>query len=211
MKKLPRVAIINYGAGNIGSVQNMLKKIGAKSYLAETKDEILSADSLILPGVGSFDYGITKLRNSSLMPFIEQAVFEMKKPILGICLGMQLLTRGSEEGTLPGLGWIDAYAYKFKRRANLRVPHMGWNIANPTVMNTLTQGLSDNARFYFVHSYEVQCENTENILFKTSYGEPFCSGIFKDNIYGVQFHPEKSHRFGMKLFDNFKGLIHAAK
>ena len=211
MNNLPRVAIINYGAGNIGSVQNMLKKIGTKSYLAETKDEILSADLLILPGVGSFDYGITKLRASSLMPFIEQAVFELKTPILGICLGMQLLTKGSEEGALPGLGWIDAYAYKIKRSDSLRVPHMGWNIANPTVINKLTQGLSDNARFYFVHSYEVQCENSENILFNTSYGESFCSGIFKDNIYGVQFHPEKSHRFGMKLLDNFKRLIHAAK
>ncbi|WP_417446731.1 imidazole glycerol phosphate synthase subunit HisH [Kangiella sp.] len=209
MNSLCKVAIIDYGAGNIGSVQNMLKRVGAESRLAKSSSDILSANLLILPGVGSFDHGITKLRESKLLPYIEEAVFEKKVPILGICLGMQLLTKGSDEGSIPGLGWIDAHAYKIERDDSYRVPHMGWNIAKPIVDIELTKGLHDAARFYFVHSYEVHCNNAENILFETNYGNTFSSGIYKDNIFGVQFHPEKSHKFGMQLLENFLGYSHA--
>ncbi|PXF63037.1 imidazole glycerol phosphate synthase subunit HisH [Kangiella spongicola] len=209
MNNLCKVAIVDYGAGNIGSVQNMLKRVGAESCLAKSRSDILSANLLILPGVGSFDYGIMKLRESKLLPYIEEAVFQNKIPILGICLGMQLLTKGSDEGGLPGLGWIDAYAHKIERDDMFRVPHMGWNIAKPIVDIELTKGLHDSARFYFVHSYEVHCESADNILFKTNYGTEFSSGIYKDNIFGVQFHPEKSHKFGMQLLRNFIGYSNA--
>jgi len=166
------------------------------------------ANKIILPGVGSFDTGVLNLRNSGLGAVLNEEVMARKKPILGICLGMQLLTAGSEEGEFPGLGWIKAVSKKFKFSSkDLKIPHMGWNYVRPVNTKSLFKGLdTEKNRFYFVHSYYVECTNEENVLAKCSYGNDFACAIVKDNIYGVQFHPEKSHKFGMTLLKNFAEL-----
>ena len=196
------VCIIDYGIGNVGSIKNMIKKIGYESILSSDKEVIEKADSLILAGVGSFDYAIEKLKELNLFDLLDYEVRIKKKPILGICLGMQLMTNGSDEGKEKGFGWIDAYVHKFEIN-NLKVPHMGWNLIHIEKDNDFSHNLYDENRFYFVHSYHVQCKDKEDILFTTNYGVDFVSGFAKDNIYGVQFHPEKSHKFGKKLLENF--------
>jgi len=197
------IAIIDSGIGNVKSIYNMFKKIGIKSIITSDNKEIRNADKYVLPGVGSFDHGIKNLRKATFFEILEQEVLENKKPILGICLGMQLLTNFSEEGNENGLGWIDASTIKFDLEdKSLAIPHMGWNKVNP-INNKLIFQKSGNNRFYFVHSYHVICKNKENILATTNYGQEFICSINKDNIYGVQFHPEKSHKFGMQLFKNF--------
>lgn len=197
------IAILDYGVGNLKSIYNMFKKVGIESIITSDIEEIKKADKYLLPGVGSFDYGITSLKNAPFFETLEEEVLKNKKPILGICLGMQLLTNSSEEGKEKGLGWIDAETIKFDLEdKNLAVPHMGWNKTNPTNVNNLFKNLKDN-RFYFVHSYHVVCNDKENILATANYGKAFTCAIYKDNIYGVQFHPEKSHKFGMQLLKNF--------
>lgn len=199
------VVIIDYGMGNLGSVRNMLKKLGYKSIITSDKDEILNAQRIILPGVGSFDKAMNNLKELNLIEVLNKKVLEEKTPILGICLGMQLLTNGSEEGKEKGLGYIDAFAHKFNfetKDKELPIPHMGWNIT------TLNENKSFNTteeeyRFYFVHSFAVTCNNPDEILFETKYGYNFVSAFQKDNILGAQFHPEKSHKFGMQFFKNF--------
>ncbi len=193
--------------GNIASIQNMLKKIGAKSCITDKIEEIDQAAKIILPGVGAFDTAMTKIAEKGLKPVLEKKALEDKIPFLGICLGMQLLTKGSEEGKLPGLGWINAYTKKFSfENTELKIPHMGWNLVHKTKENQLTEGFTEEFRFYFVHSYNVQVEDQKNSILKTTHGLEFDSGINQGNIYGVQFHPEKSHKFGMKLFQNFVQL-----
>lgn len=197
------VCIIDYEVGNIGSIENMIKKVGYECVVSRDPNIIKKADKLLLPGVGSFDYAIKKLKEFNLVELLNDEVLVKKKPILGICLGMQLMTNGSDEGKEIGLGWIDSYTYKFNVSEKIKVPHMGWNISNIKKKNFLTENLYIENRFYFVHSYCIKCNNEEDILFTTNYGEEFVSGFSKENIFGLQFHPEKSHKFGKKIFENF--------
>lgn len=196
------IAIVDYGLGNLGSISNMVKKVGGKSLITSNLDEIKKAKKLILPGVGSFDNGMKQLRELGLIDILNKKVFEEKTPIMGICLGMQLMTKSSQEGNLSGLGWIDAQSKRFKSDS-LKVPHMGWNIVYQHKESKLFSQIDGEQRFYFVHSYFVDCKRDDDILTTTFYGHDFVSSFEKDNIVGVQFHPEKSHRFGMSLFKNF--------
>ena len=199
------VTIINYGMGNLGSIQNMLKRLGHKSVITDNPAQIAEAQKLILPGVGAFDAGVHNLKERGQWDILQQKVLEDKTPILGICLGMQLMTQQSEEGILKGLGWVDGETIKFKMedKVTYKIPHMGWTPVKALKEHPLL-GIEDKeARFYFVHSYYVKMNNeTENWL-ESTYCHPFTSGFAKDNIMGVQFHPEKSHKYGMQLLQNF--------
>lgn len=198
------VGIIDYGLGNLGSIQNMLKVIGEKSIITSCKEELDKCDRYILPGVGAFDAGVNKLNELGLATYIKWKVIEEEKPILGICLGMQLLGRKSEEGTLPGLGLIPFDNIRFRlEHTNLRVPHMGWDIVDFKKEIPLLKGLVGHQRYYFVHSYHAKCDSDENIMMTCDYGYEFAAAVVKDNIMGVQFHPEKSHDFGMALLKNY--------
>jgi len=198
------ISIINYDMGNIGSIANMLKKIGEAVNIAHTPEDILKAEKLILPGVGAFDRGMSNLAKTGFLEALHEKV-KAGTPILGVCLGMQLMSKRSEEGVLPGLGWIDAHTVKFNLADKLlKIPHMGWNevIAEAT-QHYLFQNLPERPRYYFVHSYHVQADTPDIIVAKTSYGIPFVSAFQKGPIMGVQFHPEKSHKFGMELYRRF--------
>ena len=199
------IVIVDYGMGNVGSILNMLRYLNLPGRISRQPQDIRTASHLIIAGVGAFDHGMSRLKELDLIPLLTEQVVEREVPTLGICLGMQLLSRSSEEGILPGLAWIGADTKKFAwtNQEQLRIPHMGWNVAKPTRVHPLFEGLEDEARFYFVHSYHVVCDNAADTLATTNYGLQFTSVIARKNIMGVQFHPEKSHRFGMKLFDNF--------
>ena len=199
------ITIVNYQMGNVGSIKNMLKKVGVESEISGDPEVLSKASKLILPGVGAFDTGMRHLQDSGLIGVLNELVLEKKVPVLGICLGMQLLTRKSEEGVLPGLGWIAADTVKF-RLDDLRVPHMGWNTLHPSSSAALFQGYSEEPRYYFVHSYHVVCDDPQDAAGTTQYGLPFTSAVQKGNVMGAQFHPEKSHKFGMQLFRNFVAL-----
>lgn len=204
------IVIVDYGMGNLGSVQNMFKKVGAVSKISSDLEEISQANKILLPGVGAFDIAMRKIADAGMLEVLNKKALEEKVPVMGICLGMQLLTNGSEEGQLPGLGWIPGYARHFKNRIeyHLRVPHMGWNTVRLRQRSAILDGFEqeEEPRFYFVHSYFVRVDDENNSLMRTSYGVEFDSAIIKDNIIGAQFHPEKSHKFGMKLFRNFAAL-----
>lgn len=200
------IAIIDLNLGNIGSIRNMIKKIGAESVAASTAGDIKEADKIVFPGIGTFDSGMTKLKELGLDGVLRRKVLEQGTPLLSICLGMQLLTKRSDEGKLVGLGWVNAETIRFSPTLDgkpLRIPHIGWNYVSQLKSSKLLEDLEECARFYFVHSYFVSCLNQEDVLTETYYGHPFTSSIEKDNILAVQFHPEKSHKFGMKLFRNF--------
>jgi glutamine amidotransferase len=199
------IAIIDYGMCNVGSIQNMLKKIGEKAVITDNAEVIDRADKLILPGVGAYDAGMSQLERLGLIGIIKKHAVDKKKPLLGICLGMQLLGRRSEEGIKEGLGLIpfDNIRFRFKENG-LKIPHMGWDYVEPAVMGEpLLEGLPQNQRYYFVHSYHAVCDSEENALLRCDYGYSFAAAVRKGNIYGVQFHPEKSHRYGMALLQNF--------
>ena len=202
------ITIVNYGLGNIGSMQNMLKHIGVLSKLESDPVEISKARKLILPGVGSFDAAMNEITSiPGLLNVLNHKAKVEKIPILGICLGMQLMTRSSEEGKKKGLGWINADTKRFRLDSKFKVPHMGWNNVEVNSSTELTDLNDDVQRFYFVHSYYVKVDHQVNSLFKTKYGlVEFDSGIVDQNIYGVQFHPEKSHKFGMNLFQRFANI-----
>ena len=202
------VTIVDYGMGNLGSIFNMFKKIGVQSKITSNKSEIEKAEKILLPGVGSFDAAMNKINELDFKELLNYKALEEKIPVLGICLGMQLLTNSSEEGVLPGLGWIPAETLKFKfeKEQNLKIPHMGWNLVEKNKDSKLTEDFIDEARFYFVHSYYVKCQNDSNSILKTTYGLTFDSAIQNENIYGAQFHPEKSHKFGMNLLKNFSKI-----
>lgn len=200
------IAIIDFGMGNHGSIMNMLRKVGAESVITSDPGAILSAEKLVLPGVGAFDVAMKNLHDLNLVEVLEKAVIDKGIPVLGICLGMQILTTSSQEGSLPGLGWIDAETKSFHEHlspSNLRIPHMGWNGVDVKLKRGIFQRMYDEPRYYFVHSYFVECSREENVLATTHYGMTFHSAIMRDNIVGTQFHPEKSHKFGLLIFKNF--------
>jgi imidazole glycerol-phosphate synthase subunit HisH len=198
------LTIIDYGTGNLNSVANMIRYVGGTCQITSEYNDIANAEKLILPGVGAFDQGIKALNERNITNALSTAVLGRGVPILGICLGMQLMTKHSEEGHLPGLGWLDAEVRKFRfhKKSTLKVPHMGWNNvfiqrANPLVHK------EERQRFYFVHSYHVVCAEEVNVVATCNYGYDFVAAFSRGNIFGVQFHPEKSHRFGMTLLKSF--------
>lgn len=201
------ITIINYGMGNIASIVNMLNYIGVKTVVSSDPDIINQAQRIILPGVGSFDQAITNISNiDGLKEVLDHKAKIQKIPVLGICLGMQLLTNYSEEGKLKGFQWISAITKKFHFSQNLKIPHMGWNSVSISKEDEILKGLSQNKKYYFVHSYYVEVIHRRNSLMKSNYGIKFDSGINEENIYGFQFHPEKSHRYGLELLSNFSKL-----
>ena len=207
MKNKSPLLVIDSGIGNLASVANMIRKIGGEAKISSSPDEIRQAHKLILPGVGSFDAGINALKERSLDTAVKAAVKENGCMLLGICLGMQLLFETSEEGNQSGLGLIKGHVRYFQLNdEKLRVPHMGWNIVKPKRSSNLFD-LEDEHRFYFVHSYHVNCMNAKDVSATTHHGYDFVSAAQSGNVMGVQFHPEKSHRFGMALFKRFYDLL----
>ncbi len=198
------ITIIDYGMGNLRSVEKIFHRLNIPVQLSADHDEILKAEKLVLPGVGHFSHGMKQLETTGLKKVLTKKVIDDKTPILGICLGMQLMTKHSEEGDQEGLGWVDANTCKFNfETTHLKIPHMGWNTVSVKKHTILSEGIDQENLFYFVHSYFVKCNKEENVLFETNYGTTFTSGFEKDNIIGVQFHPEKSHQSGMRLIQNF--------
>lgn len=201
------VTIIDYGVGNLNSIKNMLKKIGVDSIISSQSTDIENAEKLILPGIGSYEYGMKKLRSSAFFHSLQQKVLQNKTPILGVCLGAQLLLNGSEEGLpVEGLGWIDGKAVRFdqaKMSDSFKVPHMGWNELIIKKQSVLFKDMYPDHRYYFVHSYHMVCNQQTDILAESNYSYNFVAAVEKQNVIGVQFHPEKSHKFGMKLYENF--------
>jgi glutamine amidotransferase len=196
------IAIVDYDVGNLQSVVNMLAKLGVSATCTNDAGVIREADAIILPGNGSFGHCMRNLRQTGLIPVLERRVADGVS-LLGICVGAQLLGNGSEEGGGGGLGWLDMDVRRFAPSAQLRVPQMGWNYVLAKKKSQLTDGFDPTYRFYFVHSYFMQPKHTEDVLLSTEYGNTFVSGVEHGNIFGVQFHPEKSHRFGKKLLHNF--------
>jgi len=205
-----RIVILNYGMGNLGSIQNMLKHIGVESIISNNITDIENADKLVLSGVGSFDTGMKNISDLGFVSVLNNKVLNEKTPILGICLGMQLFAESSEEGVLPGLGWINADTVKFNFEpglSKLKIPHMGWNLVNVQKDSILFGEMLEDSRFYFVHSYHLCCKDGEDTVSTTNYGYDFPSAIEKENIFGVQFHPEKSHKYGMRLLKKFVEIL----
>ena len=204
------IKIVDYGVGNIQAFMNLFKRIGISVERAKNKGDITNASKLILPGVGHFDHAMRKLNNSGMRQALEEAVVISEIPILGICVGMQMLANESEEGNLPGLGWISAKVRAFSgnlKSSKLLLPHMGWNTLNISKSNLLFPNKNDeSAQFYFLHSYFFDAIEKEDILATTNYGFKFHAIVSHKNIYGVQFHPEKSHKWGEKLLKNFSKI-----
>jgi len=202
------ITIVDYGMGNLGSVANMLKKCGSESIITSDIDVLLDSKKIILPGVGAFDTAIRRIDEMGLRQVLNDLAFSKKIPFLGICLGMQLLMESSEEGVLPGLGFIKGKALHFRNHISngIKIPHMGWNEVKLCKQGLLANGYNDAIRFYFVHSYFVHVENQADSLMKCIYGIEFDAAVQNKNIIGAQFHPEKSHRFGMQFFRNFVSL-----
>lgn len=199
------ITVVDYGAGNIGSVVNMIRKSGGQVAATGSVGELADAEKILLPGVGSFDNAMTRLKNLGLVDVLQERAAAGVN-FLGICLGMQLLATHSEEGSIPGLGLIPGAVRKFKfdgECSSLKIPHMGWNRVRAVREHSLANGLDQDARFYFVHSYFYDCDNPEDVLFSARYGIDFAAGVQRGNVMGVQFHPEKSHRYGMQLLKNF--------
>lgn len=202
------IVIVDYEVGNIGSILNMLKFLNIPAKATRDKAELAAAPKLLLPGVGAFDAGVALLQKHDLVGLLTECVVARAVPTLGICLGMQLLGKGSEEGTLPGLGFVDAVSKRFTKdrdpRGTIKIPHMGWNVARPkTTEDGLFAGMTDESRFYFVHSYHVVCSDPADVAATTDYFGPFTSSVRRGHVFGAQFHPEKSHKFGMKVLQNF--------
>lgn len=200
------ITIVDYQMGNLGSIQNMLKRLDIPSKISGSQDDIVKAEKLILPGVGSFDIGMSNLRDSGLLDCLQERIMKHQIPVLGICLGMQLFFTSSEEGSVPGLNWIEGRVVRLREEhpgKTLRVPHMGWNIVHAAHDKSLFAKFVEEPRFYFLHSFYCICEHSEDILGTTDYSVSLTSAVQRRNIYGVQFHPEKSHAFGKQLFENF--------
>ena len=203
------VTIIDYGVGNIFAFQNVFKRLNIPSRIAKSEDDLTNIDKLILPGVGHFDYAMSQLNKSGMRNRLDELVLIEKIPVIGICVGMQMMARKSDEGILDGLGWIDAEVKKFDESTishHTKLPHMGWNDVTPNKNHPLFRGLEQEAIFYFLHSFYFKCLDEKNSISKTDYGINFSSSVQHNNIYGIQFHPEKSHSFGEKLLENFSKL-----
>lgn len=201
------IAIVDYGMGNVGSIANMLKRCGFEGSLVSTSEQIERAEKLILPGVGAFDTGMSNLDAKGLRASLEAKV-AAGTPVLGICLGMQLLFAGSEEGKRPGLGWLAGRCirFRFAQDTHLKIPHMGWNSVRPTASDTLFREMAEDARYYFVHSYHAVCDNPSDVLGFANHGYEFAAAVRHDNVFGTQFHPEKSHSHGKRLLTAFAEL-----
>ncbi|TMJ00628.1 MAG: imidazole glycerol phosphate synthase subunit HisH [Alphaproteobacteria bacterium] len=197
------ITIVDYGMGNLGSIRNMLKRIGVPAEVTGDVATLERATKILLPGVGAFDSAMQRINASGLRAVLDRKALLECVPIMGICLGMQLLTRASEEGRLPGLGWIPAVTRRFPDTPGLKVPHMGWNVVTATRDSLLTSGLAPGSRYYFVHSYYVQTDDPRDSVLTTRYGVTFDAVVAHRNLYGAQFHPEKSHKYGMSFLSNF--------
>ena len=203
------IHIVDYGLGNVQAFLTMFKRLGLEATRAKTAADLASASKIILPGVGAFDHAIELLDQSGMRPVLETLVVNDKVPVLGICVGMQILATSSEEGRLPGLGWVPGKVRSFRsdeRSASLPLPHMGWNDVQPKSGSPIFAGLESDARFYFLHSYFFECDEPSHIAATASYGMDFSCAVAAGNVYGVQFHPEKSHHFGAQLLKNFGEL-----
>ena len=203
------ITIIDYGVGNVLAFQNVFKRLSIPSKIAKCENDLMGSSKLILPGVGHFDYTMSQLNNSGMRDRLDELVLKEKIPVIGICVGMQMMAKKSDEGTLDGLCWIDANVKKFDEATinhHTKLPHIGWNDVKPNENHPLFKGLEQQAIFYFLHSYYFKCSNEENSISKTDYGINFSSSIQHDNIYGIQFHPEKSHSYGERLLKNFANL-----
>jgi imidazole glycerol-phosphate synthase subunit HisH len=199
------ISIADFGMGNIGSIANMLKKVGVEVAVVTQPDGLRAAEKIILPGVGAFDAAVSRIRDNGWWPVLKAKVIEERTPILGICLGMQLVMDSSEEGVLPGFGWVPGKVVRFTDDLGVRIPHMGWNNVVVARDCPLVEGLAamDDCRFYFVHSYRVHCRDAHDAVLNAHYGVDFDAAVQRENVLGVQFHPEKSHRYGMALLRNF--------
>lgn len=197
------IGIVDYNVGNIGSVKKKLDRLMIPSFISNKPKELKNASRLILPGVGSFAEGMNQINKLGLREFLDESALRKKIPIMGICLGMQLMGQHSEEGNVLGLKWLDFSVVKFKPSENLKVPHVGWNTIRIKKKNQILNGIVENTEFYFSHSYYASLTNDEDIILETNLGITFPSAVSKENIFGFQFHPEKSHHFGDVIFQNF--------
>lgn len=203
------ITIIDYGLGNIRAFVNVYDRLNIKTRVARCGNDLKSASKLILPGVGAFDHAMTLLNESGMRQELEKQVLINKIPIVGICVGMQILAKSSDEGILPGLGWIDGAVKLFdasRIKYKTRLPHMGWNSINPENENPLMSGFNTESRFYFLHSYYFICNNAEDVVSTTTYGITYASAVNRGNVFGIQYHPEKSHSNGIQLLHNFAKL-----
>lgn len=203
------ISILSYGCGNISSIANMVRALGVNTQFVETPSQVLKADKLILPGVGAFDYGMSQLNKTGLCDALDEVALQKKIPVLGICLGMQLMCFTSEEGERRGLGWIDAKVSRFvfsPEEKQLKVPHMGWNTLKISRENPIVVQDNERQRYYFVHSYYVECNDRSDVIATSHHGHEFVAAFNKNNLYGVQFHPEKSHKYGLLLMKRFVDL-----
>jgi glutamine amidotransferase len=200
------ITIIDYGLGNIKAFENVYKRLNIETRVVRNSNEIRGASKIILPGVGAFDYAMSQLNASGMRDELEKQVLINRVPVIGICVGMQMLAKSSDEGILQGLGWIDGQVKVFdkaKLPPKTYLPHMGWNNIVIEKEHDLLNGLSIDSRFYFLHSYYFEANKQENIILSTEYGIKFTSAVHDENIYGIQFHPEKSHSDGIRLLSNF--------
>lgn len=203
------ITIVDYGVGNINAFVNVYKRVNVPTKIAKTANDLEGAQKIILPGVGHFDHAMSELIKSGMREKLDELVKEKKIPVIGICVGMQMMGNSSDEGKLQGLGWIDASIRKFdetKIKQVTRLPHMGWNDVSPVISNPLFDGLEKDALFYFLHSYYFECNNKNDVLATSDYGGEFACAAHHENVYGIQFHPEKSHHYGETLLHNFAKL-----
>lgn len=203
------ITIIDYGVGNINAFVNVYKRLNVATKIAKTVADLEDATKIILPGVGHFDHAMSELIKSGMREKLDELVMVKKVPVIGICVGMQMMGKSSDEGVMEGLGWIDAKIKKFdetKIKQITRLPHMGWNDVQPVIEHTLFKGLEQDALFYFLHSYYFECQNEVDILATSEYGGQFACAAHHENVYGIQFHPEKSHHYGETLLHNFAKL-----
>lgn len=204
---MAKVSIVNYGLGNIHAFAHIYNRLNISVEIASTVDQLKKAQKIILPGVGAFDWAMSKLNESGLRNELDHLVLVKKVPVLGVCVGMQMMASNSDEGKLPGLGWIKADVKRFSNEqvGSMPIPHMGWNDVRFSETQSLFYRI-ESPRFYFLHSYFIVPQHTENILATTQYGNTFTSAVFNGHIFGTQFHPEKSHQCGIKILQNFTEL-----